>query len=35
MHDMRLIGQKEVTSLEDFPALSSGIIVTILQIRGQ
>ena len=34
MHDMRLMGQKEVTSL-DFPALSSGIIVTILQIRGQ
>ena len=35
MHDMRLMGQKEVTSLGDFPALSSGIIVTILQIRGQ
>ena len=34
-HDMRLMGQNEATSLGDVPALSSGMIVATLQIRGQ
>ena len=29
------MGRKEATSLEDFPALSSGMIVVTLQIHGQ
>ena len=34
-HYMRLMGQKETTSLGDFPGLSDGMIVATLQIRGQ
>ena len=29
------MGRNEATSLEDFPAFSSGMIVATLQIRGQ
>ena len=35
IHDVRLMGQKEATLLEDFPALSNGMIVATLQICGQ
>ena len=35
IHDVRLMGQKEAALLEDFPALSNGMIVATLQIRGQ
>ena len=33
-HDRRLMGQKDVTSLGDFPALSNGMKVATLQIHG-
>ena len=34
-HYVRLMGQKDATSLGDFPAFSNGMIVATLQIRGQ
>ena len=34
-NEVRLMGQKEATSLGDFPALSSAMIVATLQIYGQ
>ena len=35
MQEVRLIGQKEVTSLGDFPTISNGIMMATLQIHGQ
>ena len=34
-HYVRLMGQKDASSLGDFPAFSNGMIVATLQIRGQ
>ena len=34
-HYVRLMGQKDATSLGDFPAFSNGMILATLQIRGQ
>ena len=34
-HDVRLMERDKATSLGDFPALSSGMIVVTLQILGQ
>ena len=34
-HDVRLMGRKDATLLEDFPALSNGMIMATLQIHGQ
>ena len=34
-YDVRLMGRKDATSLEDFPAFSNGMIAATLQMRGQ